>query len=76
MNEGTNMHIKSYRSSRAIHVATLKRWRAGMAATEGNPIITVCAHLPAMEVRRANVAQAIGLARQALATLRSHGWEA
>jgi len=62
--------LREYRDSRAIHVSTLKRWKAALRATHGNPIIEVLATMPAVEVRRENVERAVAMARQALADTR------
>jgi hypothetical protein len=67
--------LRRYRDSRAVHVATLKTWKAALRSTTGNPRFVVLAHLGESEVRRDAVEKAIRMARQALAGLRDmrHG---
>lgn len=62
--------LRRYRDSRAIHVATLKRWRAALRSTAGNPVITVLAHMAPVEVKRDAVESAVEKAREALALSR------
>lgn len=69
------MHVRQYRDSRAIHLACLRRWKAAMRATSGNPTLQVLASVPPCEVRRDAVAQGIDMARRELAVLRHHPLE-
>ena len=62
--------LRRYRDSRAVHVSCLKRWRAAMRATSGNPRMIVLAHLGEVEVARDAVDRAILAARTALLALR------
>lgn len=68
--------LQRYRDGRAIHVATLKRWKAALRSTAGNPRLVVRVDLGETEVRRDAVEKAVRMARQALAGLRMQTREA
>jgi hypothetical protein len=63
--------LRRYRDSRAIHVRSLKRWKAELRATDGNPMSVVLAHMPPQEIRRDAMLQAVQMARHALANTRA-----
>lgn len=67
----TSPALRCYRDSRAIHLASIKRWRADLASTAGNPRVLILANHPPFEVRRDAVEAGIAAARQALANARA-----
>lgn len=61
--------MANYRDARAIHISSLKRWRAALRTTSGNPHIEVFAG-QVHEVKREAVEAGIEAARKALAKVR------